>query len=306
MSQILRDVIRKRPIFFEAIPPPRRASPAFLEDHLTRLVENLRLLPRLSAVNIPEIVDENHLGRPFYRTHDPRAFSRMVRDRIDVEVVVNKVVVHLPSHGEFLRWTKETVTEYGLRNLVLVGGSSHIRSYPGPNVLEAAGIVSHLFHADRVDDGLSGCVTIPSRPREAERLFTKTLTGSFFATTQILYDADGIKRLLREYDRLCRRFDVEPATILLSFAPLHDSGDLEFVRWLGIDVPEGVEERVLADGRDTDDASIRFAMRLYRDILAFARKNRIRIPLGVNVEEVSRHNMDAAMKLARRILAGED
>lgn len=286
-------------MFFEAIPPPRRASPAFLEEYLSRLADNITKIPGLSAVNIPEIVDENHLGRPFYRAHDPRDFSRMLLERIDVEIVINKVVVHLPSHGDFLKWAKESVQKFGIRNIVLVGGSSHVRAYPGPSVLEAAGIISHLFHAQKLHEGLSGCVTIPSRHKEAERLFAKTLAGSFFATTQILYDSVGIKRLLEEYDRLCKNFNVDPAAILLSFAPLHDAGDLEFVRWLGIDIPDSVEDTVLADEEKADQASIKFAMKLYKDVAGYAAKNKISVPIGVNVEEVSRHNMDAAFKLAR-------
>lgn len=301
MSKVLKEVLRKGPIFFAALPPPRRATPAYVYSTIEKLQEGLSRLPRVAAVNLPEIVDENHLGLPFYRTYDPREYSQMIRKKLDIEVVVNKVVVHLHSHGDFLRWAKETINRYDAHNIVLVGGSSHLRKYPGPNVLEAEGILSHLFHAEGVESGLSGCVTIPSREGEAERLFSKTLAGAFFATTQIIYDTRAVKNLLLRYDDLCRTHGVEPATVLLSFAPIHDDGDLEFVRWLGIEIPEQVESSVLTGRKDSVESSIQLAMRLYRDIILFVRRKHIRVPLGVNVEEVSRHNIQAALELAARI-----
>lgn len=301
MSTILKEVIRKGPIFFEALPPPRRASENYIRENLAALAEGLASLPRVCAVNLPEVVDENHLGLPFYRTYDPRVFSQMLRKKTDIEVVVNKVVVHLASHGDFLRWAKETIEEFDLHNIILVGGTSHLRKYPGPNVLEAEGIISHLFHAEGIEAGLSGAVTLPSRPAEPERLFAKTVAGAFFATTQILYDTAGVKDLLLQYDALCKNYRVQPATVLLIFAPIHDDGDLEFVRWLGIEIPEHVESSVLSDSEDVVESSINLSMNLYKEILAFARRKRLRVPLGVNVEEVSRHNMEAALELARRI-----
>ena len=301
MSLVLKERLRKGPIFFSALPPPRRASPSYVYASIERLQEGLSRLPRVCAVNLPEIVDENHLGLPFYRTYDPRVFSQMIRKSLDIEAVVNKVVVHLHSHGDFLRWAKETVSKYEVHNIVLVGGSSHLRKYPGPNVLEAEGILSHLFHSKGIESGISGCVTIPSRDGEAERLFAKTLAGAFFATTQILYDTRAVKNLLLRYDALCRTHGVEPATVLLSFAPIHDDGDLEFVRWLGIDIPESVESSVLSDGDDSVSSSIKLAMRLYREVLLYTRRKHIRVPLGVNVEEVSRHNIEAALELASQV-----
>jgi hypothetical protein len=298
---LLKEVIRKRPLFFAALPPTRRATPAVMEEGLEHLEEGVSSIPKLSVVNIPEIVDENHLGKPFYRSLDPGAFADMVRARTGAEVAVNKVVVHLQSQGEFLRWARSALERQGIHNFVLVGGSSHTRQYPGPSVVEASGMLSHLFRTLGSEEGLIGSVTIPYRPQEAERFFAKTLAGVSFATTQLIFETRGIKDFLVSYDRLCKSFDVTPATVVLSFALLHDLHDLEFVRWLGAEIPDELESEILSNEDKSNEISIRTAVCLYKDVQAMTRRFNLEVPLGVNVEEVSRRNLNAAVGMARQL-----
>lgn len=256
----------------------------------------------MSAINVPEVLDENHMGEPFYRTVDPREFATTLRDRLSRDIVVNKVVVHSSSRGAFVRWARETVAHHKIHNMVLVGGASGLRKYPGPGVVEAAGMVSHIYRTLELQDGLVGSIAIPSRPHEAERLFTKTLSGVRFATTQILFDTISLKGLLTEYDRLCREFQVDPLTVIISLAPVSDIHDLEFVRWLGAEVPDVVEESLFTrDPEAAKDHSIEIAVKVWNGIASFARAKKLRVPLGLNVEQVSHHNLDAAVEMTERL-----
>ncbi len=245
------------------------------------------------------MVDENHAGRPYYRTMEAREFALRIREVVPADVIVNKVVVHLPSRGAFARWARETTVERAIHNYVLVGGTSSLRHYPGPGVLEACGILSHLFRSRGIEEGLAGTIAIPARPGEAERLFAKTLAGSRFATTQILFDTESLREFLPAYVHLCEEFEVPPATLVISVAPVSDAHDLEFVRWLGADVPDVVEDRLFHEGPEAaKNQSIKLAMTLWKEILALRRSRRLRIPLGLNVEQVSHHNLDAAVEMA--------
>ncbi len=273
-----------------------------MEGLLAKLEPPLRRLHRLSAINVPEVLDENHMGQPFYRTTDPRHFATLLRDRIPRDVIVNKVVVHSASRGAFVRWARDTIVKQSIRNMVLVGGASSIRKYPGPGVVEAAGMISHLYRSLAVHEGTVGSIAIPSRPHEAERLFTKTLSGIRFATTQILFDTDSLKGLLTEYDVLCREFEVSPLTVIISLAPVSDIHDLEFVRWLGAEVPDVVEESLFSrDPEAAKDNSIDIALRVWKETVSFVRKNGIKVPMGLNIEQVSHHNLDAAVEMAERL-----
>ncbi len=298
----LSHFLERTPLLFEAVPPVRRANPRSVDALLSKLEAPLRNLHRLSAINIPEVLDENHMGQPFYRNMDPRTFAELLRPLVPRDIVVNKVVVHSSSRGAFVRWARETVVKHQVRNVVLVGGASSLRKYPGPGVVEAAGMVSHLYRSLTVPEGLVGSIAIPSRPHEAERLFTKTLSGVRFATTQILFDTDSLKGLLTEYDRLCREFEIAPLTVIISLAPISDIHDLEFVRWLGAEVPEVVEESLFShDLEAAKDRSIDIAVRVWKEISSFVRQHGIRVPLGLNVEQVSHHNLESAVEMAQRL-----
>jgi hypothetical protein len=289
----------KTPLLFEPVPPARRSPQATANRLLDDLASSLRGIPQLCAVNVPEVLEENHEGRPFYRTSDPRDFARGLGERLGLDPVVNKVVVHLPSRGAFRRWAEETIVERGIHNVVVVGGSSGLRHYGGPTVVEASGILNELFRTSGLREGVVGNVCLPSRPDEADRLLTKTLMGGRFTTTQILFHTRELEKLLAGYDRLCREFQVPPATVVISVAPISDVHDLEFVRWLGATVPPSVEDRLLGEGsEEARRQSIRLALNVWRGARSFCRRRGLKVPLGVNVEQLSHHNLAAAVEMA--------
>ena len=87
---------------------------------------------------------------------------------------------------------KEIYHDYGIRNLILVGGESHGIQYPGPSVSEAASLA-----AQEGREFLLGGITIPSRSREMERIRQKYQHGLRFFTTQVLLDSNDIVDLIQ-------------------------------------------------------------------------------------------------------------
>jgi len=300
-----QDRLRNHPVVFEVVPPHRRASEATVRNLVTRVVQAVKSLPRVDAVNVPEVLDENHVGAPFYRNLDPREFAMRLRDRADLDIIVNKLVIHLASAQAFRNWLTDTLSVFGLRNVVCVGGTSHHVQYPGPTVVEANRIFRDEARAANRADATCGNITIPDRPSEAARLLAKTRAGCQFATTQVLFEAAKVRALLAEYDAACRAADVEPATVLLSFAPVSDYADLEFLRWLGAPISEEFERQLLDDRGGPAEASIRVAVDLWREIRGFAERGRFRVPIGINVEVISAHNFDHAVEMARQLAAAE-
>ncbi|MGA8303079.1 MAG: hypothetical protein WA691_03090 [Thermoplasmata archaeon] len=291
MGRPFAEALRGIPLFFEPVPPSARAKPTRAAAEVEAVVELVRSIPRIDAIDVPELVDENHEGRPLYRTADPRAFGRALADRTGREVVVNKVVAHLENPEAIERWATETV-RMGIRHVVLVGGTSRYIPYPGPAVTEANRICRPIVeHAG----GLVGNITIPQRDGEPHRMLSKTRAGAAFFTTQIVFDADTTFQMVRQYDLLCRQASLAPVPVLLSFAPLVDEPDAEFIRWLGADVPEAAERAIL----DGDEAgavrrSVDRALEVWESVAERARDEALEVPLGVNVEQISvRHHGDA-------------
>ena len=293
-----RNRLGSTPIVFEVVPPGRRASDKAVNTLVRRVQDAVRSLPHLDAVNVPEVLDENHTGQPFYRNMDPQEFVERLGPDLGVEPIVNKVVAHVSSVAALRRWLRESLGEHDLRTFVLVGGTNSRVRYPGPSVIEA----NQAFRAavkNREDTAL-GNITIPERDHEVDRLVEKTRAGCQFFTTQVLFEAEPMATVLRAYGKRCASEGLPPATILLSFAPVSDYQDIEFLVWLGATVTPKTEETLLtANGRPIGRASIDVARTLWSHLQAAARLSRPPVPLGVNIEEVSVHNFDLAVGMAR-------
>jgi Methylenetetrahydrofolate reductase len=300
MPRVLSVALRSHPLFLSPVPTPARTPTAKAEERILATVRLIEGIPRLDALDVPELVDENHEGRPHYRTVDPRWYAREVGRRTGLEVIANKVVAHLPSIGALEQWARETI-EMGVRHAVLIGGSSRYIPYPGPPVAEANEIARPLFAAHQ---GLLGNIAIPQRRGEAHRMVSKTRAGAAFFTTQLVFDPEAVSVLVHEYDRLCREAAITPAAVLVSFAPVADEADVEFVRWLGADIPDAAEQALLeGNGDDAIARSVDRAIEVWRTLEDRAKADRLAVPLGVNVEQVSARHTESVRRLAEAFVA---
>lgn len=299
MTRSFSLALRSSPLFFEPVPPSARIAPERVEHQTAAVVDVIRAVPRIDGVNVPELVDENHEGRPYYRSGDVRTYARHLAERSGRAIVVNKVVAHLPDAAALGRWCEESVG-MGLKQFVLIGGSSRYIPYAGPPVVEANRLCRPIV--DRVG-GHVGNVAIPQRTGEAHRMLSKTQAGASFFTTQILFDSEGIITVLREYGRLCHTAGIPAAPVLLSLAPVVDEGDVEFVRWLGADLPESAEHQILGDGTgdgtEAAERSIARSLEVLAEVVAAFRHQEHPPVLGANVEQISiRHLTHAASMVA--------
>jgi 5,10-methylenetetrahydrofolate reductase len=288
------EALRSRPLVFEPVPPALRSSPARAARYLDQLIGLLRPIDRLDGLIVPELVDENHEGRPYYRSGDAREFARTLARAAQREVVVNKVVAHLASEAALEAWVRETL-ERSIHHVVLVGGSSRYVPYPGPPVIEANRRVASLLAGA---GGLLGNIAIPQRTGEPHRMVAKARAGASFFTTQILFDSEAIIRLLRDYERRSREGESPPATVLLSFAPMTEDTDAEFVRWLGAEIPERIERSIL-EGEEAEAGarSVANALRVWSEVNAAYPASLTSVPIGVNVEQISPRHLPAAVEM---------
>ncbi len=298
MPRTFRTALRARPLVFAPAPPSARVSEARLATVLAETLALLERSPRVDALNVPELVDENHDGRPYYRNADPRTYAVRLAQGAGRDAIVNKVVAHLPNGEAVCAWAQETV-RLGLRHAMLVGGSSRYIPYPGPPVAEANALVRPILAEV---EGLVGNIAIPQRPGEAHRMLAKTRAGASFFTTQLVFDARGVIDLLGRYDRLCRESQLTPATVLVSLAPVGDEVDASFVRWLGADLPEEVEHTILdPDGGETGPRSIENARELWREVRDRVENDRLAVPVGAHIEQLSARHLRLAEQLLSAI-----
>lgn len=300
--ETLREKIRKPDrgvILYELIPPTQeteeRNSHAYVEC-TTQLLASTSVA--IDAINLPEIRDERRDGQ---RTHlyepkaDPRVFAQQLEAGLQtpVELVVNRCTVYesWPMQKE---WLCESHNTFGMRNLVLVGGESSKIQYPGPSVLEMAQAIRHTYE----HTFFCGGITIPTRRSEDKgrdephRLVEKARHGVEFFVSQVLYEPTGIRSLLHDYYRVCEANGEEAKRIFLSFSPVSCQKDLQFLKWLGVEIPSGVEQTLFKVDLGIGWRSLQVAQRVLQEILDFVRDEHIEVPLGLNIEHITRRNFE--------------
>jgi len=271
-----------------------------LESKAVEITNSVDRIKRLNAINVPELVEENHEGRPRYNSIYTEALAKRTAELLKIVPIVNKVVVHIDSYEKLVNWVKETSNQ-GINNMIFVGGNTRHHRYPGPTVSEANLIARRLWEKSRGVPLTIGNISLPERSDEAKRMLFKTISGAQFFTTQMLFSSEGIVPLMGEYGRLCKIADVKPATVIFSFAPLRSVSDLNLLDFLGVDLPENKKIDIL-EGRDIHKASRRSiynSIRVFGEIKREMEKREIQVPIGVNVEQLTKSNLPSSVEMLK-------
>ena len=279
-------------IIFEVMPYPKTASESYANKITDKIAAAIKEMKNISVINIPEIIEENHVGQPYYRNTDTRNFGKILMEKTNKEIMINTVVVHHKSKVAFERWLDESVGKYGIRNFVFVGAKIPSISYPGPSVTEA----NLIAKEKRVN---FGNIFIPDRHEEAERLIAKTKSGCNFFTSQVLFESDTAINVIQQYMEKCKNNNLKPAKFYLSLAPVGTKEDAVFIKWLGAEINEDTEKRLL-DAKNIGEESIDLLSDLIKKIRKFSEGNDD-VEIGLNIEYVMLHNLELAMELVSRI-----
>lgn len=149
-----------------------------------------------------------------------------------------------------------------------------------------------------------GGVAIPERHSrrndEHLRLLAKQDAGCRFFVTQVVYDVNAAKNLVSDYHYECAARGMAPAPIVFTFSVCGSMKTLEFLRWLGVDVPRWIEND-LKHATDTLQASYELATAAATDLMAYCRA--LGAPFGINIESVSirRVEIEASVRLAEQL-----
>ncbi|MCL5929893.1 MAG: hypothetical protein M1123_01235 [Candidatus Thermoplasmatota archaeon] len=306
-STSFKNMLSKRPLIFTAIPlRDNKTGDAVHDEKILRnlnarkeeLASALSSFSRLNAISVPELVEENHEGKPRYNSIYTRALARGTADILHIDAIVNKVVAHIEDYEKFVDWIKETHS-LGISNMIFVGGNTRHHRYPGPSVSEANVIARRLWTQFHQEEVTIGNISLPERKDEAKRMLFKTLSGTEFFTTQLLFDSGQMINLISEYNRQCKVAGVKPATILFSFGPIRSIADLNLLDFLAVELPDKAKDFIL-EGNDVVESSKRSivnSMRVYGEIVSSMERNGIEVPIGINVEQLTKSNFKSAVTM---------
>jgi len=254
-------------------------------------------LDGLVLYDIDDESDRNPDERPFpfLPTMDPADYlSRHLQDA-NVPAVVYRAVGKY-EEAELRSWLGAQDPQRVLS--VFVGATSSDK--PVVTTLRRA----QVLRAESAPDLLLGGVAIPERHRrtgeEHVRMLAKQAAGCSFFVTQVVYDVNAAKNLVSDYGYACRSRGDDPVPIVFTFSVCGSVKTLEFLQWLGVEVPRWIENE-LRHAEDTLGASYDLALATARELMTFCR--RLEVPFGINVESVSnrRAEIEASVDLAARL-----
>jgi hypothetical protein len=284
-----------------ALTPPRLSTDASrVAEIAAATMDRLRPLELdgLVLYDIDDESDRNPTERPFpfSPTLDPSDYLAQHLADWPTPVVVYRAVgkYSASSLGDWL-----SAQDPSRVATVLVGASS---SSSAPTLSLAS---AQSLRAEVAPDLLLGGVAIPERHGrrgdEHERLIAKQGSGCGFFVTQVVYDTNAAKNLVSDYAYACASRGLSPAPVVFTFSVCGSMRTLEFLRWLGVDVPRWIENDLRHSG-DTLATSLEQAYAAAVDLVAFCR--RLGVPFGINVESVSirRVEIEASVELARRLV----
>lgn len=296
-----------RGVYFVGTTPPKSSTDeTMLEEISNKLVNRLKEV-ELDGFVVYDIQDESSRTDklrpfPFMETHDPRAWSKRLRELSDKPVITYKSVSSR-SKAAFSEWLDSSWNEFGIRDIVLVGSPSSQGNIQLPinDAYQCLDEKNEKFHL--------GGVTIAERHAkkgdEHVRLLKKSAGGCEFFISQAVYNPQATIDMISLYARTCQEQGITPKRIILTFTPCGSAKTLEFMDWLGISVPEATKYRIL-DAKDPLAESIRICRNALEQIIEAALP--LNIPLGLNIESLTnrKDEIDASIRLFKLLKATLD
>lgn len=286
-------------LLFALTPPRLTVSPERAQEIAD--VTQKRLAPlRLDGLVLYDIDDESDRNPaerpfPFLPTMDPATFrDQHLRDWSTPVVVYRAVSKYAES--DLRTWLEAQDPDRALT--VFVGASS--RHQQSATSLARA---QELWAQTRPDLRLGG-VAIPERhTRRGEehlRLIAKQQAGCSFFVTQVVYDVNAAKDLVSDYRYECAARGLEPVPIVFTFSVCGSLKTLEFLQWLGVDVPRWIQND-LRHADDTLQMSYEQSVAAARELIQYCRRSEV--PFGINVESVSIRlaEIEASVRLAQEL-----
>ena len=277
-------VQKKSGIITYGITPPRQTcSHEKIVEITNRHMERLNGM-KIDGLVIYDVQDEKARTSaerpfPFLPTLDPDCYYKEYLDKLTLPKIIYKAVGKL-DETSLIQFIKDNADQDVLA--VFVGAASSNQK-----------TVTKLEDAYRINaecrSGLTlGGVTIPERHlanhNEHLRVIKKIENGCTFFISQAVYNLEASKNFLSDYYYFCQEAETDMAPILFTLTPCGSLKTLEFMKWLGINIPRWLQNE-LQNSEDILDKSVDILKRQFAELFDFAIEKKI--PIGCNIESVS-------------------
>ncbi|RXJ68217.1 5,10-methylenetetrahydrofolate reductase [Halarcobacter ebronensis] len=299
---MLTDKIREKQkgiLLYGITPPKINHSDEEIKEIAKKHIERISNLD-VDGLVLYDIQDESDRTDekrpfPFIKTLDPCRYSHDYLQELKIPRIVYRAVGNYTTQT-FKKWLE--FTKQNQVHSVFVGAASHEQK--NPLTLKDAYALKR-----EVNNNLClGGITIPERHTkkgdEHLRIFSKIDESCEYFITQCIYDLEAAKIFLTDYAKYAKEHSYEMVPIILTLTPCGSTKTLEFMKWLGINIPNYLEEELKESGNILQD-SVKLSKDIFKELYQFGTKKGI--PIGCNIESVAirKAEIEASVELLNEI-----
>lgn len=274
---------------YSLTPPIHNVDSNKLDEINRRRIERLSDL-NLCALSIYDIQDES-LRSNQKRTYkynpvlNPLIYSKSLSNLTKLPHII-----YLPSGKYSEKELKNILSDKSNNHFVLVGAPSRL-SLIKTSLKEAYKISNEYTQS-------IGGIIIGERKNEARNMINKIKLGANFFISQCIYSYDIYKKLIIDYARIAKEENIELKPIALTFSPIGNIKGVEFMKWLGVNIPNDFEEKI-KDHENFLDYSTMYLKELAHKLIDVCLENDI--PYCLNFESIiaKKEEIYASIELAK-------
>lgn len=299
---MLTDKIRNKEngIILYGITPPKVNH---TEDEIKEIAK--RHIDRISKLNVDGLVlydiqdesDRTDEKRPFpfIKTLNPCEYSKNYLQELKTPRIVYRAVGNYTPE-KFTAWLEDT--KQSQVHSVFVGAASHEQQN---NIT-----LKEAYELKReVNNNLClGGIAIPERHTKKHdehlRVFSKIDASCEYFITQCVYDLEASKQFLIDYANYAKENNKKIVPIIFTLTPCGSTKTLDFMKWLGINIPEHLEIELKKSGDILKD-SVELSKNIFKELYTLGKE--LNIPVGCNIESVAirKSEIEASIELLNEI-----
>lgn len=286
-------------VLYGITPPKADTTIERVAEIAQKTIERLATLD-IDALVVYDVQDESARTKeerpfPFLSSLDPLHFASEYLGSLDVPKIIYRPAGKF-SAEELSEWLEALNEQHFYPVFVGVPAPD----FPVKTSLPEA----YKIWRKNEETSVIGAVTIPERHNilqdEDTRILDKMECGVSYFISQCVFNLEYARQVIEDLALRCDREQITPPTIIFTITACGSEKTLQFMDWLGINVPEELKED-LRTSEDILERSVNICLDIASELTAFCME--LSIPFGFNIESVAirKAEIEASIYMAGQI-----
>ncbi len=286
-------------LLYGITPPKSNTEPERVKEIAEKTLARLHGLD-IDALVVYDVQDESartpvERPFPFLTALDPFDFAREHLSSLAIPKIIYRPAGKFTKE-QLSHWVEEVVSHNF--SLVFVG-------VPAPDFVPITSLPeAYQIWSKHQDKSAIGAIMIPERHAvlndEDQRIMDKMKSGVSYFVSQCVFNVDYAKRVVDDLTKTCQAQNHALPTLIFTLTACGSAKTLNFMEWLGIDVPESVKAELLASDNILAK-SVELCLQIATELITYCSERNI--PFGFNIESVAirKDEIEASISMVNTI-----